>query len=89
MSTLGLPTGRAGRILESPDSSCWDMQAVTNWDLCHSSHMAGESGAKRKVLQNADVKVDVQFDKVKRYQEQGLLQSGRTCRTQSEGCIGR
>lgn len=46
-------------------------------------------GAKRKALQNADVKVDVQFDKVKRYQEQGLLQSGRTWRTPSEGCIGR
>lgn len=48
MSTLGLPTGRVGGSLESPDSNSWDMQAVSNWDLCHSSHMVRESWAKKE-----------------------------------------
>lgn len=68
MSTFGLPTGKVGGSLESPDSNSWDMRAVTNWDLCHSSHMVTSHGQKGGTSK-AYVKVDIQFDKVKRYQE--------------------
>ena len=50
--------------------------------------MVSRGTGRKEGTFNADVKVDVQGDKEERYQEQGLLQSGRTCRTESEACIG-
>lgn len=69
--------------------TCWQVQGVnspstpvTNWALYHSSHMVSRGTF------NAGMKADVQGDKEERYQEQGLLQSGRICKRESEGCIG-
>lgn len=61
---------------------------MTNWALYHSSLMVSRGRGKKEGTFNADVEADVQGDKKERYQEQGLLQSGKTCRTESEGCIG-
>lgn len=49
------------------------------------------SGGKRKKegIFNADIKADVQGNKEKRYQDQGLQQSVRTYITESRGYIGR
>lgn len=59
--------------------------AMTNWDLHHSSQGMSRAMSKKEGTLNADVKADVQGDKEERCQEQGLLQSSRSCRTESEG----
>lgn len=72
--------------------TCWQIwgdksprAAVTNWDLHHSSEGVSRGTGKKEGAFNADVKADVQGDNEERCQEQGLLQSSRSCRTESEG----
>lgn len=89
----GVDGRHPGVVLRAFPGMCWQIQGgdspsapVTNWDLYH--HMVSRSTGKKEGTFNADVKVDVQGDKEGRYQEQGLLQSGRTCRTESESRTG-
>ena len=49
--------------------------------------MSGGEG-KNEGIFNADIKADVQGNKEKRYQDQGLQQSVRTYITESQGYIG-
>lgn len=79
MSTLGLPMGWVRSTQKSPWAESF--LGCVGYDT-----VSGGEGGKEGIF-NADVKADVQGNRQKIYQDDGLQQSVRTYITESQGYI--